>query len=475
MPRPRRGQPVGEIRPGTMKRFIKYLTDHYKGRLLVVLVCIILSAISMSFSNVFLQQLIDQVILPGMKVGMDSVQAKFLRIIGTMGVFYLVGMATSAIYTQIMAGVTQGTLKNLRDEMFDAMEKLPIKYFDTHAHGDIMSTYTNDVDAIRQMIGQSTPTLIQTGLSVLTIVFMMLRYSLWLTLVVFAVILLMFRVTKKLGKESSVYMMRQQKSLAKEEGFIEEMMKGQKVVKVFTHEEESKKEFDALNEQLFQDSARANAAGNVLMPILGNIGNILYVLLALVGGLLVVFGATNVSLRGFRPITIGIIVSFLGMSRQLSQTIGQMSAQVPMISMALAGAGRVFRDRSEYGDVGLETHDSGLRGTPVHRSKRRRAPARCGLRIHSGKTGAPRRKPVRETGSENCFCRRYGCGQNHHHQPDQPFLRHRGLQNPLRWNQHQPHLQTGSSPFPGHRAPGREPVHRNGDGQYPIRTAGCHR
>ena len=245
MPRPRRGQPVGEIRPGTMKRFIKYLTDHYKGRLLVVLVCIILSAISMSFSNVFLQQLIDQVILPGMKVGMESVQAKFLRIIGTMGVFYLVGMATSAIYTQIMAGVTQGTLKNLRDEMFDAMEKLPIKYFDTHAHGDIMSTYTNDVDAIRQMIGQSTPTLIQTGLSVLTIVFMMLRYSLWLTLVVFAVILLMFRVTKKLGKESSVYMMRQQKSLAKEEGFIEEMMKGQKVVKVFTHEEESKKEFDA--------------------------------------------------------------------------------------------------------------------------------------------------------------------------------------------------------------------------------------
>ena len=343
MPRPRRGQPVGEIRPGTMKRFIKYLTDHYKGRLLVVLVCIILSAISMSFSNVFLQQLIDQVILPGMKVGMESVQAKFLRIIGTMGVFYLVGMATSAIYTQIMAGVTQGTLKNLRDEMFDAMEKLPIKYFDTHAHGDIMSTYTNDVDAIRQMIGQSTPTLIQTGLSVLTIVFMMLRYSLWLTLVVFAVILLMFRVTKKLGKESSVYMMRQQKSLAKEEGFIEEMMKGQKVVKVFTHEEESKKEFDVLNEQLFQDSARANAAGNVLMPILGNIGNILYVLLALVGGLLVVFGATNVSLRGFRPITIGIIVSFLGMSRQLSQTIGQMSAQVPMISMALAGAGRVFR------------------------------------------------------------------------------------------------------------------------------------
>ena len=155
MPRPRRGQPVGEIRPGTMKRFIKYLTDHYKGRLLVVLVCIILSAISMSFSNVFLQQLIDQVILPGMKVGMESVQAKFLRIIGTMGVFYLVGMATSAIYTQIMAGVTQGTLKNLRDEMFDAMEKLPIKYFDTHAHGDVMSVYTNDVDTLRQLISQS--------------------------------------------------------------------------------------------------------------------------------------------------------------------------------------------------------------------------------------------------------------------------------------------------------------------------------
>lgn len=364
MPKPKLGQPVGEIKPGTMKRFIKYLVDHYKGRLILVTCCIILAAVGSSLSNVFMQQIIDKVVVPGLKSGMGPVQAQFTQIVITMITVYILGAVASAIYTQIMAGVTQGTLKLLRDEMFTAMEKLPIKYFDTHAHGDIMSTYTNDVDAIRQMIGQSIPSLFQAILSVTVIILMMLRYSLWLTLVVFAVVFLMFRVTKLLGKESSTYMMRQQKSLAKEEGFIEEMMKGQKVVKVFTHEEESKKTFDELNEQLFKDSSRANAAGNVLMPILGNIGNIEYVLLALIGGLLVYFGATNISLTGVHPITLGIIVSFLGMSRQLSQTIGQMSSQVPVISMALAGASRVFTliDEKPEEDEGYVTLVNVLKG-----------------------------------------------------------------------------------------------------------------
>ena len=357
MPRPRRGQPVGPIKPGTMKRFVRYVMEKYKGRLILVTLCIILAAVGNSCSNIFLQQLIDKVIVPGMKSGMAPVQGQFARIIVTMGSVYLLGVAASAIYTQIMAGVTQGTLKCLRDDMFSKMESLPIRYFDTHAHGDIMSTYTNDVDTIRQMLGQVLPTVIQSVLSLTVIVIMMLRYSIWLSLVVAIAISLMMGITKKLGGESAIYMMRQQKSLAKEEGFIEEMINGQKVVKVFTHEEESKRDFDQLNEQLYQDSSRANAAGNTLMPILANIGNIQYVVLTLVGGILVVLSAPNFSLAGMHPITIGIIVSFLGMSRQLSQTIGQVSSQVPMISMAMAGASRVFElmDQEAEEDDGYVT------------------------------------------------------------------------------------------------------------------------
>ena len=342
MPRPRGRAPKGSIKPGTFKRLMKFLMEHYKGSLIVVVICIIVSAIASSFSNVFLQELIDKVITPGMQSGLESVKEPFIRILLLMIAFYALGVITVGVYTQIMATVTQGILKKLRDSMFNIMEKLPIRYFDTHAHGDIMSTYTNDVDAIRQMVGQSLPSFIQSVLSGIVIILMMLRYSIWLSLVVALAVGLMFKITGKLGKESATYMIRQQKSLAKEEGYIEEMMSGQKVVKVFTHEEESKKDFDVLNEQLCEDSIHANSAGNVLMPILGNIGNILYVVLALVGGILVVLGAPNISLVGIHPITIGIIVSFLGMSRQLSQTIGQVSSQVPMISMALAGASRVF-------------------------------------------------------------------------------------------------------------------------------------
>ena len=357
MPRPRRGQPVGPIKPGTMKRFVKYVMDKYRVQLIVVVICIVLAALGSSCSNVFLQQIIDKVIVPGMSSGLDSVYSKFLEIIAMMGTVYLVSVAATTIYTQIMASVTQGALKLLRDDMFNKMETLPIRYFDTHAHGDIMSTYTNDVDTIRQMLGQVLPTVIQSVLTIAVVVFMMLRYSFALSLVVALAVFSMMKISKKFGKESSVYMVRQQKSLAKEEGFIEEMINGQKVVKVFNHEEECKKDFDALNEQLFEDGARANTAGNVLMPILSNIGNIQYVVLALVGGILVVLNAPNLSLSGIHPITIGIIVSFLGMSRQLSQTISQVSSQVPMISLAMAGASRVFElmDQEPEEDEGYVT------------------------------------------------------------------------------------------------------------------------
>lgn len=326
----------------TFKRLIKYLFHYYKPHLIVVCICIVISACASVVATTFLQQLIDECITPGITSGLASVWSKLISLLTAMAVIYLFGVAAALTYTRLMATVTQGTLKQMRNDMFDRMQTLPVKYFDTHAHGDIMSTYTNDTDAIRQLIGQSLPALVQSLLSILAIVIMMLYYSVWLTIIVGIFIFIMSRVTKKLGGQSAVYMMKQQKTLAKEEGYIEEMMSGQKVIKVFCHEEESKEGFKELNEQLFRDSEKANTMGNILMPALGNIGNLMYVFIAVIGGILVFKKVTNISLTGTDLITAGIIISFLSMSRQLSQTISQVSMQVSMIAMGTAGAGRVF-------------------------------------------------------------------------------------------------------------------------------------
>ena len=323
-------------------RLVRYLFSHYKIQLIVTLICIVISSFSSSIATIFIQRLIDECITPGVSQGFEAIAGKFTSILLTMGFIYICGTIASVIYNRIMAIVTQGTLKNLRNDMFNKMQTLPVKYFDTHAHGDIMSTYTNDTDAIRQLIGQSLPTLFQSALTITVMFLTMLYYSIWLTLVVMIVVFLMLKITKKLGSITATFMIQQQKSLAKEEGFIEEMMQGQKVVKVFCHEDENKEAFKKLNEQLFKDGEKANQNGNVLMPILGNVGNLMYVLLAVIGGLMVYLKAPNLSLTGVSIVSIGIIVSFLGMSRQLSQTIGQASMQVSMIEMGLAGATRVF-------------------------------------------------------------------------------------------------------------------------------------
>lgn len=330
------------VQTGTLKRLLKFILAHYKTRILVVIICIISSALASTVATVFMQRLIDECITPGITSGLDAVWPQLVSILTTMAIFYVFGVTASFIYTRLMATVTQGTLKNLRNGMFNRMETLPVRYFDTHAHGDIMSNYTNDTDAIRQMIGQSLPMLIQSSLSILSMFVMMLYYSIWLTITVWIFIGIMVTITKKFGSASAYFMMEQQKSLAREEGFIEEMMEGQKVVKVFCHEEESKADFIKLNQQLFVDGERAHQAGNVLMPVLHNVGNLMYVLLAIVGGILVLVKAPNLGLSGTGTITAGIIISFLGMSRQLSQTIGQMSMQVSMVAMGLAGAARVF-------------------------------------------------------------------------------------------------------------------------------------
>jgi len=342
---------------GTFGRLLLYVFAHYKAQTLTALLCIVLSALASVATTSCMQKLIDDCITPGLTEGLDSVGPMIIGTLASMAIIYLAGVLCTFIYTQLSATVTQGTLKNMREDMFDQMQTLPLKYFDTHAHGDIMSTYTNDTDAIRQLLGQSLPTLIQSVLTIAAIFLLMLYYSLWLTLIVCAFIALMLVLTKKLGGGSSEYMTKQQVSLAAEEGYVEEMLNGQKVVQVFTHEAESKAAFDRLNEELFKNSEKANQYGNILMPALNNVGNLMYVFLAFAGGLMVLFGAMNISLSGAGTITIGVIVSFLSMARQLSQTLGQASMQVSMIAMGTAGAGRVFElmDEESEKDQGYVT------------------------------------------------------------------------------------------------------------------------
>lgn len=336
----KRRKPV--FKPGTAKRFVSYLFSNFKKELIIVFISIIISSIATVFSSVMLQRIIDNVITPGISSGLDSVYSDLIAMIILMVIVYSIGIFASFIYTRIMATVTQGTLYNLRIDMFKRMQKLPIKYYDTHPHGEIMSTYTNDTDALRQLIGQVFPQLLQSSMTLIAIVIMMIAYSVWLSLIVFIIIGLMMILIKKIAGGSAKYMMEQQKSIAAEEGFIEEFINGQKVVKVFKYESEAKASFDALNEKLFEDSSQANTYSNILMPIMGNIGNILYVIVAFVGGIFIIGNLFNLSLIGYSTLTIGIIVAYLTFVRTVSQTVGRVSSQLGMITMGLAGASRIF-------------------------------------------------------------------------------------------------------------------------------------
>ena len=355
-----RGMPVpkGAIKKDTFPRLMKMMFKYYKGQLILVLVCILLSSVGGLVSSVYMQLLVDNVITPALETHgamTAELQGTLIGLIIMMVVVYTIVTLASFIYTRVMATVTQGMLYHFREEMFAKMQTLPIKYFDTHAHGEIMSAYTNDTDAARQLIGHSLPTLFSSSLTLLTSIAIMLTYSLWLTLVVAICTVIMFIVVKHVGGNSSKYMVAQQTSLAEEEGFVEEMMKGQKVVKVFTHEDEAAKKFDELNKKLFEDSSRAHMYGNVLGPILGNIGNFNYVFLAVVGVLLFALETPNIGLgsitSGIQPLTIGMIIAFLGMSRNFTQTVNQMSQQISMIAMGLAGASRIFTIMDEEPEV----------------------------------------------------------------------------------------------------------------------------
>ena len=359
-----------------LSRLIKYLFSTYPKRTTIILICIVITSIGTLAASLFMPQFIDNVIYAGIEKGsLDSVKDTMIGLLIALGIVYFVAISTTFLYQQMLCTVTQGFLYKIRTDMFKKMEKLPISYFDRNQHGDIMSTYTNDVDAVRQLISQSIPGIIQTLFTVTILFGIMLYYSIWLALAVFVSVIFIFWVTKKVGGGSAKYFIKQQKSVAMCEGFIEEMMNGQKVVKVFCHEEKARKDFDILNEELNHNNYKANAYANMLGPIIHNIGNVLYVIVAIIGVILVVNNVPNLSLRGLGTadnvsftmlpasqtmgvgLTMGIAITFLGMSRQFANSFNQISMQINSVVMALAGADRIFDllDQKEEEDDGYVT------------------------------------------------------------------------------------------------------------------------
>ena len=326
---------------GVIGRLIKTLFEFYPVLLPLTLVCILFSAIVSSIPSVFMQNVIAAVETSWQSGNWQAVSSKILGLVGILAIFYVLSLIAAFTFTQLMAVITQGSLKKLREKMFNGMQDLPIKYFDTHNHGDIMSYYTNDIDALRQMISQSFPQLMISCVTVTTVLCIMLYYSFWLTLVVVAGVVCMLTVTKHVGGGSARYFIRQQQALGRTEGFVEEMMNGQKVIKTFCHERQAEKDFDAINDALFEDARKANRYANMLMPILGNIGNVLYVVVAIVGGLLLLSNAPNLSFSGL-GFSISIVVPFLNMTKQFAGNVSQVSNQVNAVVMGLAGAQRVF-------------------------------------------------------------------------------------------------------------------------------------
>ena len=338
---------------GVFSRLLKTLFKGYKWQLIVVAICMIVTSLASSSSSIFLKNIVDNLITPTIKNEMTKAEfsSRMYKIIFLMITIYLLGLIGSFVQSQLMAKVTQRFLRDIRNILFDGMQELPIRFFDTHTHGDIMSIYTNDIDSIRQLVSQSLPQVFSSFVILSVVLVAMLTFSIWLTLIVIATIIVMLVIVNYVGKNSAKYFIAQQKSLGKTEGYIEELMNGQKVVQVFCHEKESQEDFDKLNAELCENMTKANKYANTLMPILGNIGNILYVLLAFAGGILYVSGAANLSLKGFGSIEIGVILSFLPMSKMFTNNVSNLSQQINSIVMALAGADRVFTLMDEPKEV----------------------------------------------------------------------------------------------------------------------------
>lgn len=317
----------------TIKRLLSYIFKGHKLRMAFVLICILLSAVAGVASSVFLQILIDDFITP--MIGQINPDFTGLAVaVLTMAGIYLIGVISTFMYNRLMVVISQGVLKDIRDEMFSHMQNLPIRYFDTHSHGDIMSYYTNDTDTLRQMISQSIPQVFSSLVTIVAVFAAMVATNIWLTIIVLVTITVIMFVGNKITAKSGKYFIKQQQSIAATNGYIEEMINGQKVVKVFCHEEEAKEGFDRLNEELCVNATEANRFANILMPVMGNMGHLQYALIAIIGGAL--------GISGFGGITLGAIASFLQLSRNFTNPISQVSQQINSIVMALAGAERIF-------------------------------------------------------------------------------------------------------------------------------------
>lgn len=362
MSRPTRSEapPLGRIRPGRglgahprfgmparskidfkiVKRLLSYMKQ-YKLQVSLVIACIVISAMTNVISSLFLKTLIDDYIKPLLLEAEPNFTA-LGQIILLMACIYLTGVLAALLYNRIMVGIAQEILKRIRDQMFARMQALPIKYFDTHTHGGLMSHYTNDIDTLRQMLSMSVPQAISAAVTIVAVFCAMLSISVWLTLFVVFCVLLMFKFVGKIAGKSGIFFARQQQSLGDVNGYIEEMVGGQKVVKVFCHEDKAKETFDKKNEELYENAAAAHSYGNILMPVMHNFGYLLYILLAIVGGLMAVAGVKNISITGTGVLSLGMIASFLQLSRSFVMPISQVSQQINFVVMALAGAQRIF-------------------------------------------------------------------------------------------------------------------------------------
>ena len=332
-PRGMRKGPKAKNPMKTLKRIFAIIVKGYPIQCVLVIIGIVVGVLANVYGSLFLQSLIDDYITP--LVGSSAPDfTPLLKALATMAVIYLVGVVSNYMYNRLMIYISEGSLKKVRDGLFDHMETLAIPYFDTHTHGDLMSIYTNDTDTLRQMISQSIPQLLSSAITIVSVFASMVYLSPILTLMIIAMVFVMTNVIKKIGGQSGRYFMAQQQDLGKVNGYIEEMMDGQKVVKVFCHEEEAKAKFKELNDKLFDSASNANVYANVLMPIMGNIGNINYVLTTIIGSLL--------AIGGIGGLTLGGLASFLQLTRSFNQPIAQIAQQFNSIIMALAGAERIF-------------------------------------------------------------------------------------------------------------------------------------
>ncbi|MEG2935281.1 MAG: ABC transporter ATP-binding protein [Clostridium sp.] len=329
------------VSKNTITRLLSYLKD-YKIQFGFVILCIIISALVGVAGSMFLQVLIDDYITP-LLLEANPVFNQLLRAVLMMGGIYLIGVISTFAYGRLMVTVSQGILKQIRDDMFAHMQKLPIKYFDTHNHGDIMSHYTNDTDTLRQMLAQSIPQVFSSVITIVSVFCAMVYTSIYLTVFVLVFIAIMLQVAKKIGGNSAKYFIKQQKSIGSLNGYIEEVIHGQKVVKVFCHEEKTKADFNKLNEELCKNSTEANKFANIMMPIMGNLGHLQYVLIAMVGGIL--------AINGVGGLTLGGIAAFLQLTKSFTMPINQVSQQFNSIVMALAGAERIFNLMDEKAET----------------------------------------------------------------------------------------------------------------------------